>query len=183
MTPSAFRGCIMFFCVTSNPGWLLLANGQDSRKISDSISQQTTGRSSATALEWTEPMESRVELRLTVAKKEVDIIEPDDLVIIREKRGDGFLVRTFRGAEGDFEKANLSTLAESVDAYDELIKSQPAVRRLYALQISAQISNRDGESALKDCELAIPRGYETADPQVGAEPSSSKSSLETPTKE
>jgi tetratricopeptide (TPR) repeat protein len=162
MTQSEFRRYLLAFCVASNPGWSLLAHGQDSTKNTGANSQQTSPSSPATAMQWTEPMVSRVELRLTIGEKEVDVIERGDLVTILENRGDRLLVRTFRGVKGVVEKVNLSTLAESVEVYDELIKSQPDVGRLYTLRAGAQWARGDGESALKDFDEAIRLGYDTA---------------------
>ena len=113
-------------------------------------------------MQWAEPMVSRVELRLTIGDKEVDVIEQGDLVTILEDRGDRFLVRTFRGVKGVVEKVNLLGLKESVEVYDELIKSQPEVGRLYTLRAGAQWARGDGEAALKDFDEAIRLGYDTA---------------------
>ncbi|MCU0720143.1 MAG: tetratricopeptide repeat protein, partial [Pirellula sp.] len=114
------------------------------------------------AMQWAEPMVSRVELRLTIGDKEVDVIEQGDLVTILEDRGDRFLVRTFRGVKGVVEKVNLLALKESVEVYDALVKSQPGVGRLYTLRAGAQWARGDGEAALKDFDEAIRLGYDTA---------------------
>lgn len=109
-----------------------------------------------------EPFVSRVELRLTIGDKEVDVIERGDLVTILEDRGSRYLVRTFRGVKGVVDKVNLSTLAESVEVYDELIREQPTVGRLYTLRAGAQWARGAGAQALKDFDEAIKLGYDTA---------------------
>lgn len=162
MTQSDFCRYLLAFCVISIPDWSQLTHGQDSPKTGGSNGQQTAPGSPATTVQLTEPMVSRVELRLTIAEKEVDVIKRGDLVTILEDRGDRFLVRTFRGVKGVVEKVNLSTLAESVEVYDDLIKAQPDVGRLYTLRAGAQWARGDGESALQDFDEAIRLGYDTA---------------------
>ena len=85
-----------------------------------------------------EPMVARVELRLTIGEKEVDVIEKGDLLTILEEREKTFLIRTFRGVKGAIEKTNLVTLAESVETYDEVIRSNPKIGRFYTLRAGAQ---------------------------------------------
>ena len=58
---------------------------------------------------FTEPMVARVELRLTIGDKEVDVIEKGDLLTVLEEREKTFLIRTFRGIKGAIEKPNLVT--------------------------------------------------------------------------
>jgi tetratricopeptide (TPR) repeat protein len=127
--------------------------------------QQKSGSEAAKSPEvkiFSEPMVARVELRLTIGEKEVDVIEKGDLVTVLEEREKSFLVRTFRGIKGAIEKANLVTLAESVETYDELIKENPKVGRLRTLRAGAHWARGNGEKALADFDEAIQLGYDTA---------------------
>ncbi len=111
---------------------------------------------------FSEPMVARVELRLTIGEKEVDLIEKGDLVTVLEEREKSFLIRTFRGIKGAIEKANLVTLAESVETYDELIVANPKVGRLRTLRAGAHWARGSTDKALADFDEAIQLGYDTA---------------------
>jgi tetratricopeptide (TPR) repeat protein len=111
---------------------------------------------------FTEPMVARVELRLTIGEKEVDVIEKGDLLTVLEEREKSFLIRTFRGVKGGIEKANLVTLAESVETYDEVIKGNPKVGRFYTLRAGAHWARGNTEKALADFDEAIRLGYVSA---------------------
>lgn len=111
---------------------------------------------------FAEPMVARVELRLTIGEKEVDVIEKGDLLTVLEERERTFLIRTFRGVKGGIEKANLVTLAESVETYDEVIKENPKVGRFYTLRGGAQWARGNTEKALADFDEAIKLGYVSA---------------------
>ncbi len=111
---------------------------------------------------FVEPMVARVELRLTIGDKEVDVIEKGDLLTVLEERERTFLVRTFRGVKGAIEKANLSSLAESVETYDEVIKGNPNTGRYYTLRAGAQWARGNSEKALLDFDEAIKLGYDSA---------------------
>lgn len=143
-------------------GWPALVQGQDAGGSPPTGSEQKPAPSTSTTAQLTEPMVSRVELRLTIGEKEVDVIERGDLVTILEDRGERFLVRTFRGVKGVVDKVNLLSLAESVEVYDELIKTQPKEGRLYTLRAGAQWARGAGDEALKDFDEAIRLGYDTA---------------------
>jgi tetratricopeptide (TPR) repeat protein len=143
-------------------GWPSLTIGQEATNSQSAGGEPKAASVPTSSMQWTEPMVSRVELRLTIGEKEVDVIERGDLVTILEDRGERFLVRTFRGVKGVVEKVNLLSLAESVEVYDELIKSQPEVGRLYTLRAGAQWARGAGEAALKDFDEAIRLGYDTA---------------------
>lgn len=109
-----------------------------------------------------EPMVARVEMRLTIGEKEVDMIEKGDLLTVLEAREKSYVIRTFRGIKGGVEKNNIVSLAESVEIYDELIKERPMEGRLYTLRAGAWWARGNRESALKDFDEAIKLGYETA---------------------
>lgn len=111
---------------------------------------------------FAEPMVARVELRLTIGEKEVDLIEKGDLLTVLEERPNSFLIRTFRGVRGGIEKSNLVTLAESVETYDEIIRDQPKIGRYYTLRAGAHWARGNAEKALSDFDEAIKLGYDTA---------------------
>ena len=111
---------------------------------------------------FVEPMVARVELRLTIGEKEVDVIEKGDLLTVLEEREKSFLIRTFRGIKGAIEKNNLVTLAESVETYDEIIKENPKTGRFHTLRAGAHWARGNAEKALLDFEEAIQLGYDTA---------------------
>lgn len=124
------------------------------------ISQEKTA-TPPVATSLSEPMVSRVELRLALGEKELDVIEKGDLVTVLEERESSFLIRTYRGVKGAVEKANVVKLAESVEVYDELIRENPKVGRLYTLRAGAQWAREEGEAALKDFDRAIELGYDS----------------------
>lgn len=147
--------------------WLLLCNLHSVAAFGQSVPAteppiQTPQGSSPTVPVAAEPMVARVELRLTIGDKEVDLIEKGDLVTVLEEREKSFLIRTFRGIKGAIEKANLVSLAASVETYDELIKEQPKVGRLYTLRAGANWARGESEKALADFDEAIKLGYDTA---------------------
>ncbi len=109
-----------------------------------------------------EPMVARVEMRLSIGDKEVDVIEKGDLLTVLEERENGYLIRTFRGIKGSVQKANAVKLAESVEVYDELIQQSPTVGRLYTLRAGASWARGNTEKALADFDRAIELGYDTA---------------------
>lgn len=111
---------------------------------------------------FTEPLVARVEMRLTIGEKEVDVIEKGDLVTVLEERDKSFLIRTFRGVKGAVEKVNLVSLAESVETYDELVKQNPKLGRLYTLRAGAHWARGNGDKAMSDFDEAIALGYDTA---------------------
>lgn len=125
---------------------------------------QTDKAPSATISEkvFVEPMVARVELRLTIGEREVDVIEKGDLLTILEEREKTFLVRTFRGVKGAIEKANLVTLAESVETYDEVIRANPKTGRFYTLRAGAHWARGNSDKALSDFDEAIQLGYDSA---------------------
>jgi tetratricopeptide (TPR) repeat protein len=127
-----------------------------------SSQDKSTASASAASTSWSEPVVSRVELRLTIGDKEVDLIEKGDLVTVLEERESTFLIRTYRGVKGAVEKANVVKLAESVEVYDELIKENAQTGRLYTLRAGAQWARGDGEAALKDFNQAIALGYDSS---------------------
>jgi tetratricopeptide (TPR) repeat protein len=141
----------LFACV------LLLVCFQESQANSQ---DKTAAPEVSTSL--SEPMVSRVELRLTLSEKELDVIEKGDLVTVLEERETSFLIRTYRGVKGAVEKANVVKLAESVEVYDDLIRENPKLGRLYTLRAGAQWARRDGDAALKDFDQAIELGYDSA---------------------
>lgn len=111
---------------------------------------------------FVEPMVARVELRLTIGEKEVDVIEKGDLLTILEEREKSFLIRTFRGVKGAIEKENLVTLAGSVETYDEVIRANPKNGRFHTLRAGAHWARGNSDKALSDFDEAIQLGYDTA---------------------
>jgi len=111
---------------------------------------------------FVEPMVARVELRLTIGEKEVDVIEKGDLLTILEEREKTFLIRTFRGVKGAIEKTNLVTLAESVETYEEVIRANPKTGRFYTLRAGAHWARGNSDKALSDFDEAIQLGYDSA---------------------
>ncbi len=111
---------------------------------------------------FVEPMVARVELRLTIGDKEVDVIEKGDLLTVLEEREKSYLIRTFRGIKGAIEKINLVTLAESVETYDEILKENPKTGRFYTLRAGAYWARGNVERALSDFDEAIMLGYDSA---------------------
>ena len=111
---------------------------------------------------FVEPMVARVELRLTIGEREVDVIEKGDLLTVLEEREKSFLIRTFRGIKGAIEKNNLVTLAESVETYDEIIKENPKTGRDHTLRAGAHWARGNPDKALRDFDEAIQLGYDSA---------------------
>lgn len=136
-------GCFLF--VAGAGGWSYSQNAQEQPSVSP-----------------LEPMVARVEMRLTIGEKEVDMIEKGDLLTVLEAREKSYVIRTFRGIKGGVEKNNIVSLAESVEIYDELIKERPMEGRLYTLRAGAWWARGNRELALKDFDEAIKLGYETA---------------------
>ena len=156
-----FRFRLFFICLVAS--------------ISISISKQECFAQSPTSLTssipqskkinetvFTEPMVARVELRLTIGDKEVDVIEKGDLLTVLEEREKTFLIRTFRGIKGAIEKPNLVTLAESVETYDEIVKENPKTGRYYTLRAGAHWARGESVKALADFDEAIKLGYDSA---------------------
>lgn len=135
------------------------------RNVAQEAIQKPASSSGGTKPEekaFTEPMVARVELRLTIGEKEVDVIEKGDLLTVLEERPNSFLIRTFRGVKGGIEKSNLVTLAESVETYDELVKENPTTGRYFTLRAGAHWARGNTEKALADFDDAIRLGYDTA---------------------
>jgi len=135
---------------------LRVSSQENTRKGSEAAAKTTDAKI------FSEPMVARVELRLTIGEKEVDVIEKGDLLTVLEEREKSFLIRTFRGIKGAIEKVNMVTLAESVETYDELIKQNPKAGRLYTLRAGAHWARGESDKALSDFNEAIAIGYDTA---------------------
>ena len=144
---------VLFSCLLIGPNSSLPVFAQDPKA-------QAAG--TAPPKVFAEPMVARVELRLTVGEKEVDVIEKGDLVTVLEEREKSFLVRTFRGVKGGIEKVNLVTLAESVETYDELIGKAPTIGRLHTLRAGAHWARGNTEKAMADFDQAISLGYDNS---------------------
>ncbi|MEZ6089166.1 MAG: tetratricopeptide repeat protein [Pirellulaceae bacterium] len=115
---------------------------------SDTVAQQGDG-----------PMIARLEMRLAIDDKVVDIIHKGDMVNVSEERPDGYVISTMSGARGIVEKANLLKLAEAVEVYTELIESEPKVGQYYTLRASSLWARGENEKALADYDRAIELGY------------------------
>lgn len=108
------------------------------------------------------PLVARLEMKLTLNKEVIDVIEKGDLLTVLSEREKSYVIQTFNGHKGAVAKVNAVPLAESVEIYDELIEENPDVGRLYTLRAGAYWAIGKAEEALADYSEAIDRGYDEA---------------------
>ena len=109
-----------------------------------------------------EPVVARVEMKLAVDEKVVDVIEKGDLLTVLEERDDSYVILTHDGSKGAVEKVNAVRIAESGDIYTDLIERNPGEGRYYTLRASAWWALGNAEKALEDFDKAIELGYKEA---------------------
>jgi tetratricopeptide (TPR) repeat protein len=118
------------------------------------------GMGHATAAEFHEPVVARVEMKLAVNEKVVDVIEKGDLLTVVEERKEDYVIMTHDGSKGAVEKSNAVRIIESADVYTELIEKNREEGRYYTLRASAWWAMGKVDKALEDFDKAIELGYE-----------------------
>lgn len=108
------------------------------------------------------PLVARLEMKLTLNEKVIDVIEKGDLLTVLSEREKSWVIQTFNGHKGAVAKVNAVRLEESVPIYDELIEENPDVGRLYTLRAGAHWAVGESEKALADYSAAIEHGYDEA---------------------
>lgn len=106
-----------------------------------------------------EPVVARVEMKLAVDEKVVDVIAQGDLLTVLEEREDDYVILTHDGSRGAIDKVNAVPIAESGDIYSELILKHPEEGRFYTLRASAWWALGKADRALEDFDKAIELGY------------------------
>jgi tetratricopeptide (TPR) repeat protein len=109
-----------------------------------------------------EPLVARIEMRLSLGDKVVDVIEKGDLLTVVSEREDSYVIRTFNGHRGAVDKANAVRLAESIEIYNELIQADAKQGRFHTLRASAWWALGEHEKAMSDFNQAIELGYREA---------------------
>ncbi len=109
-----------------------------------------------------EPVVARVEMKLAVDEKVVDIIAQGDLLTVLEEREDDYIILTHDGSRGAIDKVNAVHIAESGDIYSELILKNPEEGRYYTLRAAAWWALGKADRALEDFDKAIELGYTEA---------------------
>lgn len=109
-----------------------------------------------------DPVVARIEMKLTLKDKVIDVIQPGDLLTVLSERENAYVIQTFNGKKGAVSKKNAVLLGESVPIYDALISANAEDGRLYTLRASAHWAAGATESALKDYDKAIELGYDEA---------------------
>ncbi len=116
--------------------------------------------SSASAQQpFADPVVARVEMKLAIDEKVVDVIEKGDLLTVVDETEDGVLIRTHDGTEGLIDKVNAVKIAESGAIYTDLIQRNPDQGRYYTLRAAAWWELDKPEKALEDFDKAIELGY------------------------
>lgn len=128
----------------------------------DSANENASPAASAPTVSANEPLVARVEMRLTLGDKVVDVIEKGDLLTLISEREDSYVIRTFNGHRGAVEKTNAVRLAESIDVYNDLIQADEKQGRIYTLRASAWWALGEHKKALADYNQAIELGYREA---------------------
>ena len=108
-----------------------------------------------------EPLVARLEMKLTLGEKVIDVIEKGDLLTVLAERTDSYVIQTFNGHKGAVAKNNAVKLAESIDIYNELIEANKSEGRLYTLRAGAWWALSEIEKALADYDKAIELGYQS----------------------
>ena len=106
-----------------------------------------------------EPVVARIEMKLAVDDKVVNVIEKGDLLTVIEERDDDYVIVTHDGSKGAVDKNNAARIAESSDIYTQLIEEFPEEGRYYTLRASAWWALGKTDQALQDFDKAIELGY------------------------
>ncbi len=109
-----------------------------------------------------EPVVARVEMKLAIDEKVVDVIAKGDLLTVLEERENDYVILTHDGSKGAIDKVNAARIAESGDIYTDLIKLNPTEGRYYTLRASSWWALGQVEKALDDFDHAIELGYTEA---------------------
>lgn len=109
-----------------------------------------------------DPVVARLEMKLTLKEKVLDVIQKGDLLTVLEERDASYVIQTFNGVKGAVKKDNVARLSEAVPIYDEMILKTPGEGRLYTLRASAQWALGKTDKALADYDQAIELGYAEA---------------------
>lgn len=109
-----------------------------------------------------EPVVARIEMKLAVDEKVVDVIAKGDLLTVLEEREEDYVILTHDGSKGAVDKVNAVRIAESASIYTDLIQRNPEEGRYYTLRASAWWALGNVEKALDDFNRAIKLGYEEA---------------------
>ena len=107
-----------------------------------------------------QPVVARIEMKLAIDDKVIDVIEKGDLLTVIEERDDDYVILTHDGSTGAVDKDTVAKIAESGQIYTDLIKDNPEEGRYYTLRASAWWTLGDAEKAKQDFDKAIELGYE-----------------------
>ena len=124
--------------------------------------QDSAGSSSPNSSPSGAPVVARIEMKLAVDNKVVDVIEKGDLLTVIEERDDDYVIVTHNGSKGAVDKDNAARIAESSNIYTELIKNAPEEGRYYTLRASAWWALGKTDQAIEDFDKAIELGYTQA---------------------
>ncbi len=116
--------------------------------------------STAHAAAHTEPVVAQFQMQLKVEDEVIGVIEKGDLLTILQEQEDAYLVLTHNGKQGWFGKSSVSTLADSVEIYSEILNEGADDARLYTLRASAWWARGEERQALADYDRAIQLGYD-----------------------
>lgn len=105
------------------------------------------------------PVVARVEMKLAIEEKVVDVIEKGDLLTVLEETDETYEIMTHDGTRGIIEKVNAVIIAESGDIYTDLIQRNPDEGRYFTLRASSWWELGKPEKALEDFDNAIELGY------------------------
>ena len=145
--------------------WIGVA-GADTRLVGAERTQPVVARvamrlpdSSDSNSDDTKPADAKPEEKKKEEKKKEEIIEKGDLLTVLEERDGTYVIQTFEGRRGLVDQANVVELEQSVELYDELIKSAPKNGRLYTLRAAAWWAGGKHVEALADFDRALEAGY------------------------
>jgi len=108
------------------------------------------------------PVVARVEMKLAIEEKVVDVIEKGDLLTVLDETEDTYEIMTHDGTRGIIERVNAVSIAESGDIYTDLIQRNPDEGRYFTLRASSWWELGKPEKALEDFDKAIELGYTEA---------------------
>lgn len=109
-----------------------------------------------------EPVVARIEMKLALDDKVIDVIEKGDLLTVIEEREDDYVIVTHDGSTGAVDKDTVARIPESSQIYTDLIDAHPEEGRFYTLRASAWWALGKAEEALADFDKAIELGYKEA---------------------